>query len=100
MDRIRAIIHAVILGLLLGILANLALHSVDCQAQGSYYNSTQEINRQQHQQEVMRQQQQILQQQYIQTQQLEHMRRDAEFRVNSDRVNRTHEQLHLHLPRY
>jgi hypothetical protein len=84
-------IHAIILGLLLGISVNLALHSANCHAQGSYFNSTQEINRQQHQQEVMKQQQQILQQQYIQTQQLEHMRRDAEFRFN-----RNHDHLHLH----
>lgn len=95
MDRIRAII----LGLLLGTLGNLALPSADCQAQ-SYYNSTQEINRQQHQAEVDRQQRQILQQQYIQTQQLEQMRRDAEFRFNSDRVNRTHDQSHIQQPRY
>lgn len=88
MDRLRAIILAIILGLLLGTLGNLALPSADCQAQ-SYYNSTQEINRQQHQQEVMRQQQQILQQQYIQTQQLEQMRRDAEFRFNSNQSNRS-----------
>lgn len=92
-------IHAIILGLLLGILVNLALHSADCQAQ-SYYNSTQEINRQQHQQEVMRQQRQILQQQYIQTQQLEQMRRDAELRFNSNQSNRTHDQSHIHQPRY
>lgn len=75
------------------------LATQDCQAQG-YYNSTQEINRQQHQAEVDRQQRQILQQQYIQTQQLDQMRRDAESRFNSNQSNRTHDQSHIHQPRY
>lgn len=66
------------------------LLAMDCKAQSSYsayQQSTQEINRQQHQQEVMRQQRQILQQQYIQQQQLEQMRRDAEFRFNQSNRN-------------
>lgn len=62
--------------------------------------STQEINRQQHQMEVMRQQQLILQQQFIQQQQLEQMRRDAEFRHNQSNRNLDPSYLHLHQPRY
>jgi len=57
-------------------------------AQG-YYNSTQEINNQQHQQEMLRQQQQILQQQYIQTQQLDQIRRDAEHRFDYNSTRHT-----------
>jgi len=79
------------------IAVTLILATQTCQAQ-SYYNSTQEINRQQHQQEMMRQQQQILQQQFIQTQQLEQMRRAVEQRFNHNQANRGHE--HLHLPRF
>jgi len=70
--------------------------SKDCEAQSM--NSIQEINRQQHQQEVMRQNQQILQQQYIQAQQLDQIRRDAEFRFNHNQSNRTHD--HNNLIRY
>lgn len=64
-------------------------------AQG-YYDSTQEINRQYHQMQMEQQQRQILQQQFIQTQQLEQMRRDAEFRFNQS--NRNLDPSYLHQP--
>lgn len=67
--------------------------SKDCEAQSINY--IQEINRQQHQQEIMRQNQQILQQQYIQAQQLDQIRRDAEFRFNHNQSNRIH-SIHNH----
>lgn len=96
MERSDRIIQVLILTIILAVFFKLLTHAKDCKAQ-SYYNSTQEINRQQHQQEMMRQQQQILQQQYIQTQQLDQMRRDAEQRFSRERSqsNRSHEQLHL-----
>jgi len=91
---------ASILGLItfFAMLLTLTIAAVYCK--DSHAQSTQEINRQQHQAEVDRQQRQILQQQYIQTQQLEQMRRDAEFRFNSNQSNRTHDQSHIQQPRY
>lgn len=79
---------------LLALIGIMAL-STSCFAQ-SYYNSTQEINRQQHQIEVNKQQQQILQQQYIQQHQLEQVRRDAEIRATQPNSRPEH----LHLPRF
>lgn len=76
---------------ILGIVGVLAL-SGNCKAQdySTYQQSTQEINRQYHQLEVIRQQQQ----QYIQQQQLEQMRRESDYRFNQ--FNRTHDHSHSH----
>lgn len=73
---------------------------VDLASAQSYYNSTQEINRQQHQIQIEQQQRQILQQQFIQQQQLDQMRRDAEFRFNTNQSNRNLDPSYLHQPRY
>lgn len=93
---------ASILGLItictIAIILVLALVS-NCHAQSSYpayQQSTQETNRQYHQMEIDRQQRLILQQQYIQTQQLDQMRRDTEVKFNQS--NRSHDHSQFHNP--
>jgi len=78
--------------LLVVVILFLLLHNT-CSAQSMY--SIQETNRQLHQAEMDRQQRLILQQQYIQSQQLDQIRRDAEFRFNHNQSNRTHD-IHNH----
>jgi len=62
----------------------LGLFPKDCKAQSSYpdyQQSTQGINNQYHQLEMDRQQRQLMQHQFIQQQQLDQTRRDAEYNI-------------------